>query len=130
MFISGILCITCYLLASLSPNSVIGFIGVAVTGLSVGILWPGTFSLASKGIPEGGTAMFALLALAGDLGCSAGPTVVGVVSEAFYKDLKKGILFAIIFPVSLLLRLGLYRSIVLDIKLLRTKGKRTKNEHI
>jgi MFS family permease len=110
IFISGVLCIVCYLLASLSPAKIIAFIGVAVAGLSVGILWPGTLSLASRGISKGGTAMFALLALAGDLGCSAGPGFVGVISEAFNEDLKKGILFTIVFPVTLLVALALYRN--------------------
>lgn len=110
MVASGILCIIGYLIASLSQNPSVGLIGVGITGLSVGILWPGTFSIASKGMPKGGTAMFALLALAGDLGCSAGPTVVGVVSGVFNDNLKKGILIAIIFPICLLIGLGLYKK--------------------
>ena len=65
-------------------------------------MWPGTFSVAAKNIPTGGTAMFALLALAGDLGCTAGPTLVGMVSDAFGDDLKAGIRVAIIFPVCML----------------------------
>lgn len=109
MSISSLLCLACYLLASLSQNKLVGFIGVAATGISVGILWPGTLSLASKGIPKGGTALFAFLALAGDLGCSVGPTFVGVVSEAFNENLKKGILFAAIFPIGLLIILGAYK---------------------
>jgi len=71
--------------------------------LSVGIMWPGTFSVASASMRRGGTAMFALLALAGDLGCGSGPTFVGMVSSAFGDDLKKGILLAIIFPVVMIL---------------------------
>ena len=97
----GSLCIACYLLASFAPHPVLGLIGCAVCGFSVGIMWPGTFSLASKSLPTGGTAMFALLALAGDLGCSSGPTVVGSVAEAFGGDLKVGILAAVVFPVIL-----------------------------
>jgi MFS family permease len=108
---SGILCIIGYLIAALSSNPFVGLIGVSITGLSVGILWPGTFSIAAKGLPRGGTAMFAFLALAGDLGCAAGPTVVGVVSSALNDDLKKGILVAIIFPIILLIGLGLYRNV-------------------
>lgn len=102
MLLSGILCTISYLLVSLSPITVMGFVGCGLCGLSVGILWPGTFSLSAKGIKGGGTAMFALLALAGDLGCSAGPTFVGVVSGTFGGDLKKGIFAAIIFPIILL----------------------------
>ena len=97
----GSLCIACYLLASFAPHPVLGLIGCAVCGFSVGIMWPGTFSLASESLPTGGTAMFALLALAGDLGCSSGPTVVGSVAEAFGGDLKVGILAAVVFPVIL-----------------------------
>ena len=99
---SSILCMISYLCISLVPGSVFGLVGCAVCGLSVGIMWPGTFSKASKAMKNGGTAMFALMALAGDLGCSGGPTVVGMVSSAFGDDLKKGILAAICFPLLLL----------------------------
>ena len=87
---------------SLSPLPLIGLIGCGVCGFSVGLLWPGTFSLAAVGLSRGGTAMFALLALAGDLGCSMGPTLVGKVSAATGDDLRKGILAAIVLPVMLL----------------------------
>ena len=99
---SSILCMISYLCISLVPGSVFGLVGCAVCGLSVGIMWPGTFSKASKAMKNGGTAMFALMALAGDLGCSGGPTGVGMVSSAFGDDLKKGILAAICFPLLLL----------------------------
>lgn len=99
---SSILCMFSYLCISLVPGSVFGLVGCAVCGLSVGIMWPGTFSKASKAMKNGGTAMFALMALAGDLGCSGGPTVVGMVSSALGDDLKKGILAAICFPLLLL----------------------------
>ncbi len=99
---SGVLCAVSYLLISLVPSPVISLIGCAVTGLSVGIMWPGTFSKASASL-KGGTAMFALLALAGDLGCSGGPTLVGFVSGAFDDNLKAGILAAIVFPVMMVL---------------------------
>ena len=110
MAICGVLCLGSYLLASLSKSPVLGLMGCALCGLSVGILWPGTFSMASAGIRGGGTAMFALLALAGDLGCSGGPTFVGLVSEAFGEDLKKGILAGAIFPVLLLIGLFLNKK--------------------
>lgn len=99
---SSILCILSYLCISLVPNPAIGFVGCALCGLSVGIMWPGTFSKATSSIARGGTAMFALLALAGDVGCSGGPTVVGLVSGVFGDDLKKGILAGVIFPILLL----------------------------
>ena len=100
---STLLCIGAYLLTVLSPLPVFSVIGCAICGFSVGIMWPGTFSKASGLLPRGGTAMFALLALAGDLGCSSGPSVVGFVSGAANGNLKIGILAAIAFPVTLLL---------------------------
>ncbi len=102
MFFSGFLCIVSYLLASLPSNPAINLAGCALCGFSVGILWPGTFSIASKTIRGGGTSMFAFLALAGDLGCSLGPTFVGYVSDSFGNNLKIGILFAIVFPLLLI----------------------------
>ncbi len=110
MFCSGTLCLISYLLASLSPSPVLSLLGCGLCGLSVGILWPGSFSMASAGIRGGGTAMFALLALAGDLGCSGGPTFVGLVSGALGEDLKKGILAGTLFPILLLLGLFLRRK--------------------
>ncbi len=99
---SSALCVVSYLCISLAPSPVISLIGCAVCGLSVGIMWPGTFSKASASLKNGGTAMFALLALAGDLGCSGGPTLVGSVSSAASENLKVGILAAIIFPILLM----------------------------
>lgn len=103
MLLSGFTCVLSYLVISLSPFPVLGLIGCGLCGLSVGILWPGTFSIASASIRGGGTAMFAFLALAGDLGCSGGPTLVGLVSSAFSDNLKAGILGAIIFPILLII---------------------------
>lgn len=99
---SSLLCILSYLCISLSPSPVFSLIGCAVCGLSVGIMWPGSFSKASASLPRGGTAMFALLALGGDVGCSGGPTLVGMVSSALGDDLKRGILAGIVFPILLL----------------------------
>ena len=99
---SGLLCIGSYLLISLSPLPQLSLLGCAICGLSVGIMWPGSFSKASAVMRNGGTAMFALLALGGDLGCSGGPTLVGYVSSMFSENLKKGILAAIVFPVLLI----------------------------
>lgn len=100
---SGMLCIASYLAISLVPNAAVGLLGCALCGLSVGIMWPGTFSKASATIKGGGTAMFALLALGGDVGCSGGPTLAGFVSGSFGDDLRKGILAAVIFPILLVL---------------------------
>jgi MFS family permease len=112
---SGALCIASYLLASLCPNPLLSLIGCGLCGLSVGVLWPGTFSLASASCPRGGTAMFALLALAGDLGCSAGPSLVGFVSDAADGNLKAGLLAAICFPVLLLCGLAVYKQMARNV---------------
>jgi fucose permease len=99
---SSILCVISYLCISLVPGTAVSLFGCALCGLSVGIMWPGTFSKASAALKNGGTVMFAMLALAGDLGCSGGPTLVGGVSSAASDNLKAGILAAIVFPVLLL----------------------------
>ncbi|MDI6617414.1 MAG: MFS transporter [Clostridiales bacterium] len=111
MVCSAVLCICSYVVISLSPLPVLGLIGCGLCGLSVGILWPGTFSMASATIKGGGTAMFAFLALGGDLGCSAGPTFVGLVSSAAGDNLKAGILAGIVFPAVLLFGISLKRKI-------------------
>ena len=105
----GVLCLASYLLALFSPWPVLALAGCGLCGLSVGIMWPGTFSLAAKGLPAGGTALFALLALAGDLGCTSGPTLVGLVSGLWNGQLRFGLLAAILFPFLLLILLRLFR---------------------
>jgi fucose permease len=100
---SAILCVGAYLVISLSPWPALSLAGCALCGLSVGIMWPGSFSTAAAALPKGGTAMFALLALAGDVGCGSGPTLVGLVSSAARDNLKLGILAAIVFPAVMLL---------------------------
>lgn len=102
MKFSSILCIISYLLVSVTPSPIISIVGCGLCGLSVGIMWPGTFSKAAISLKTGGTAMFALLALAGDLGCLGGPTLVGMVSGVANDNMKLGILVAIVFPVTLL----------------------------
>ena len=102
---SSLLCIVSYLCISLSPSPLFSLIGCSLCGLSVGIMWPGTFSKASAALRNGGTAMFALLALAGDVGCSGGPTLVGFVTGLASDDLKKGILAGTIFPILLIVGL-------------------------
>ena len=99
MLLCGLAAVVCYLLASLASLAIIGLLGCALCGLAVGIMWPGTISLSSRKCPGGGTAMFAFLALAGDLGASAGPVLVGKVAEATGENLKNGLLAATIFPV-------------------------------
>ncbi len=107
---SSILCILSYVLAVFSENPVLGLAGCGLCGLSVGILWPGTYSLASRSLPGGGTAMFAFLALAGDLGCTLGPTVVGMASAGI-GSIQGGLLTAIFFPGMLLLGVVLWNLI-------------------
>ena len=103
---SSILCVCSYLLTSLSPVPVFSLLGCALCGLSVGILWPGTYSKAAKALHSGGTALFAMLAMAGDLGCSAGPAVVGMISDLCGGNLRSGVFAAVLFPLFLL---GSYR---------------------
>ena len=112
MKISGVLCLCSYLLISLSPVPVPSLIGCGLCGLSVGILWPGTFSLGSAGIKGGGTMMFAFFALAGDVGCSVGPTYVGTVTSLSDGNMKQGILLACVFPILLLAGLMAVRKVV------------------
>ena len=102
MRLSGILCVCAYLCIALMPSPVLSLLGCAVCGFSVGIFWPGTFSRAAASIRGGGTALFSLLALAGDLGCAAGPTLAGFVSGICGGDLHKGVLAAVGFPLLLL----------------------------
>ena len=113
MLFSGVLCAASYLTIAFVPSRIVSLAACGVTGLSVGILWPGTFSKAAAVLRNGGTAMFAFLALAGDLGCCSGPTFVGMVSSRFADNLKVGIGAAVLFP---LLLLG---SLLLDRRLRR-----------
>ncbi|MBP3496182.1 MAG: MFS transporter [Clostridia bacterium] len=101
----GVMCVICYLLASLSSISIIGLVGCALCGLSVGIMWPGTISISSQKCPKGGTAMFAFLALAGDLGATVSPAMVGAIADHVGGDLKIGLLFAILFPTIMIIGL-------------------------
>ena len=111
MLICGFFAAVCYLLASLASLAILGLIGCALCGLAVGIMWPGTISLSSQKCPGGGTAMFAFLALAGDLGATAGPVLVGKVAEVTGDNLKTGLLSATVFPICLTLGLlFLYRQ--------------------
>jgi len=107
---SSLLCVLSYLMVSLSPSPLLSMAGCALCGLSVGIMWPGTFSRAAVSLKNGGTAMFALLALAGDLGCSAGPTLAGFISGIAGDNLKAGIFAAIVFPAVMLACLRIKRN--------------------
>lgn len=110
MLACGILCVICYLTASLSSIPVIGLAGCALCGVSVGIMWPGTISISSQKCPRGGTAMFAFLALAGDLGATVSPAMVGSVSNMFGGNLKTGLFAATAFPLIMLVGLVVLKS--------------------
>lgn len=101
MIFSGVLCLVCYLMAALSSNPMVGLIGCIVCGFSVGIMWPGTISISSKQLPTGGTAMFALLAMAGDLGGAFGPSLVGNITQHANDNLQVGMLAGCVFPIVL-----------------------------
>ena len=103
MLVSGVMCLACYLLAGLSGIPLLGLLGCASCGFFVAILWPGAISIASKILPTGGTAMFALLALAGDFGGAVGPAVVGMISQKASDNLQAGILAGIVFPFVLVI---------------------------
>ena len=99
---SGVLCLCCYLLAGLSKNPVLGLIGCVCCGFSVGIMWPGTISVTSPRLPQGGTALFAMLAMAGDLGGAFGPSLVGAVTQQAGDNLQSGMLMGSVFPLVLI----------------------------
>ena len=100
---SGCLCLFCYILASFSSSPILGLIGCITCGASVGIMWPGTISISSKKFPTGGTAMFALLAMAGDLGGTMGPGIVGAISQNANDNLQIGLRAGSIFPAVLII---------------------------
>ena len=110
---SGILCLCCYLLASLSASPALGLIGCIFCGFSVGIMWPGTISITSPRIPQGGTALFALLAMAGDLGGAFGPSLVGTVTQQSGDNLQSGMLAGSVFPLILVILLLLMNRLAI-----------------
>ena len=107
----GVMCACCYLLASLSKLPILGLAGCALCGLAVGIMWPGSISVSSQSCPRGGTAMFAFLALAGDLGAMVSPAMVGSISEVAGGNLKSGLLVATLFPVIMVVVLSVLRRL-------------------
>ncbi|MBR5232531.1 MAG: MFS transporter [Clostridia bacterium] len=110
LLLCAVLCTASYLIASLSPTPLMSLFGFALCGFGVSAMWPGTLSLAQKTCPLGGTAMFAILALCGDIGCSVGPALVGFVSGALGDNLHMGILAAVVFPAVMMLGLILHRK--------------------
>ena len=101
MIASGILCLISYLLAAFSVWPLMGLVGCMLCGFSVGIMWPGSLSISSAGLPTGGTALFALLALGGDLGAAVGPALVGNISHVMGENIKAGISAGVCFPILL-----------------------------
>ena len=110
MMLSAVLCLVCYLVAGLANIPMLGLVGCMLCGFAVGIMWPGSISISSSILPSGGTAMFALLALAGDMGASMGPALVGTVSQIAGDNLQAGILAGAGFPAVLALCVLLVRK--------------------
>ena len=107
---TGLICFGSYLTAVFSPLPILSLIACGFCGLSVGLMWPGVFNLCAKYCTNGGTAMYAFMALAGDIGCSGGPTVVGMVANACENNLKPGLLAAIVFPIVILIGIAFLRT--------------------
>ena len=105
---SGVLCFFCYMMGSFSNSPLVGLIGWVVCGFTVGLMWPGTISSSARAFPTGGTAMFALLAMAGDLGGGIGPAIVGRVADLFGGSINMGLRVGLIFPFTLCVMLILF----------------------
>ncbi len=101
MTFSGCLCLLCYLVASLSGLPMLGLMSCVICGFSVGVMWPGSISICAEKIPTGGTAMFALLAMAGDLGGAIGPGLVGNIAQMAGDSIQAGLLVGSVFPLLL-----------------------------
>ena len=125
MLICGTMCVGCYLLASLSPLPLLGLTGCALCGLAVGIMWPGSISISSQNFPKGGTAMFAFLALAGDLGATVSPAMVGSLAEMAGGNLKAGLLVSTLFPILLVIGLIILNKVKNNPSKLRSQRQNT-----
>lgn len=110
LLVCALICAVSYVVASLVPGALIALLGFGVCGFAVAAMWPGTLSLAQETCPRGGTAMFAILALCGDVGCSLGPALVGFVSGALHDNLRLGLLAAIVFPLVMMAGLKMRNS--------------------
>lgn len=115
--LSASLCAFSYLLATLAPGSIAPLVGCGLCGLSVSLMWPGVLSLSAKSFPNGGTSMFAFLAMFGDLGCSSGPWIAGLVSDAVTKTaidfdpLKFGLFVCTMFPLIMVFLLNVPKAL-------------------
>ena len=115
--LSASMCAVSYLIATLAPGSIAPLVGCGLCGLSASLMWPGVLSLSAKSFPNGGTAMFAFLAMFGDLGCSSGPWIAGLVSDAIkqtsmnFDPLKFGLLVCTLFPLIMILLLNVPKEL-------------------
>ncbi len=110
MILSSLLCAVCYTVSALSQNGFIALVGCGLCGFSVGIMWPGTLDLASRSCTFVGTALFAMLSLAGDIGCTTGPALVGFIADAFGGKLSIGLLCGAALPMLMILALALFKA--------------------
>ncbi len=126
MLATASLSVACYAVTIFAPYPILSLLGCAFCGFSVSLMWPGTFSLAAAAFPKGGTAMFGLMAVFGDIGGSVGPWIAGFVSDLAQKSdklialgasmslmpeqmgLKAGLFVATVFPVVMLLGLAAF----------------------
>lgn len=113
----AVLCLAGYLIISLSPFPVLSLIGCGICGYAVGIMWPGTYSIAAKTWKNPSASLFALFALAGDMGCSSGPLLVGNVSQAFGNNLKAGLFAGSVLPLVMIL------AVLILLKNMKTERK-------
>ena len=109
---SGILCLICYLMTAISSRPIFGLLGCILCGFSVGIMWPGSISISSARMPMGGTALFALLAMGGDLGASIGPSVIGIFTQNANDNMKAGMLAGIVFPILLIVAICIIKFFI------------------
>ena len=109
---SGVLCLICYLLTAISSQPIFGLLGCVLCGFSVGIMWPGSISISSARIPLGGTALFALLAMGGDMGASIGPSVIGIFTQNANDNMKAGMLAGIVFPILLIIAICIIKLFI------------------
>ena len=110
MIFSGVLCVISYIIVAFVPNPMLALLGCGLCGFSVGIMWPGTYSIGALKMPLGGTAMFALLAFGGDIGCTSGPDVAGIIGNHF-NNIRAGLGFGMIFPMVLIIGVICLRKI-------------------
>ena len=99
LLISGLVGFCGYILSSVSNIPLFSLIGCGLCGVGVAIMWPGLIDLSKKYCTVGGTAMFALLAFGGDIGCFIGPQTVAVVSDLSGGNIGAGFAVSTVFPL-------------------------------